>query len=44
MFYKIVQKVTKNIGYFLRKFVTKNFTKSPNLVTLIAIIYLNGFQ
>ena len=33
--FKITQKVTVHLGYFLRTFVTKYFKKSPNLVTLI---------
>ena len=33
--YKVAQKVTKHFGFYLRKFVTENFQKSPNLVTLL---------
>ena len=34
MFFIRAQKVTVHLGYFGRKFVAKNFQKSPNLVTL----------
>ena len=33
-FVKIGQKVTKWLSYFERKFVSENFQKSPNMVTL----------
>ena len=35
MSFKIAQNVTKYSATFVRQFVSKNFQKSPNLVTLL---------
>ena len=43
MFFTLAQKVNTQYGYFLSKFVTKNFQKTANLVTLTTMDALVSF-